>query len=48
MISKRELMVRIIDLEMVTLRQEEELLELSKKIEELEGKKKAKKAVKKK
>ena len=48
MISKRELMVRIIDLEMVTLRLEEDLLDLSKKIEELEGKKKAKKTVKKK
>lgn len=48
MISKKELMLRIVDLEMLTNCQEEELLELSKKIEELEGKKKAKKTVKKK
>lgn len=48
MISKRELMLRIVDLEMVTIRLEEDLMELTKKIEELEGKKKAKKTVKKK
>lgn len=36
MISKRELLVRIIDLEMINLKYEEEIIDLIKRVEKLE------------
>lgn len=36
MISKSELLVRIIDLEMINLKYEEEIIDLTKRVEKLE------------
>lgn len=47
MISKRELMIRLVDVEMQCMRYEEDIRELQLKLQKLEGKKTVKKATKK-
>lgn len=47
MISKRELMIRLVDVEMQCIRYEEDIRELQLKLQKLEGKKTAKKSTRK-
>ena len=47
MISKKELMIRLIDVEFQCMRYEEDIRELQLKLEKLESKKSTKKTVKK-
>lgn len=47
MISKRELIIRLVDLEMQCIRYEEDIRELQLKLQKLEGKKTVKKSTKK-